>query len=151
MVRGVVVLLLILLLAATMVLGLRWAANRPADEPESSSGETCRPLTEDCSWRTDSGTATLTMTPGEGDEMLLELTLPGAAEKPVILLTGESMYMGEYPLLLSGTGESGQYRVRFVPPFCSTGDDMVWRVSLQDRDKTLAPPFRILFSPSEAG
>lgn len=152
MFRGLVVLLLIAGLVGGAVFAPRWLESRSGAGAAGTTGETCRPLTEDCQWQIPAGTVTLSMTPGEGDQLLLELVLPADMEiaKPVMVLTGESMYMGEYPLALSAGDEPGHYHVRFVPPFCSTGDDMVWRIKPVEDGGPLAPPLRILFSPSEA-
>lgn len=152
MFRGLVVLLLVAGLVGGAVLAPRWLGSQSDSGAAGPVGETCRPLAEACQWQIPAGTVTLSMSPGEGDELLLELILPAGMDigDPVMVLTGESMYMGEYPLALSAGDEPGHYRVRFVPPFCSTGDDMVWRVNPGREDGPLAPPFRILFSPSEA-
>ena len=122
----------------------------PESATDNASQATCHPLVETCQWQTRGGAAKLTLIPLSGDELQLDLTIPGLAAKPLIVLTGESMYMGEYPMALSATGLPGEYRVRFVPPFCTTGDEMIWRINVQVAGEPFELPFRALFSPSEA-
>ncbi|MGM0569108.1 hypothetical protein [Marinobacter sp.] len=144
--------LVVLFLAVMAVAG--WWLPQWLDAPSADSGAdpvtTCRPLTESCRWTSDNGPAEVTLVPLSGDELQLDLILPGLNAKPLIVLTGESMYMGEYPLALSATDQPGHYRVSFVPPFCTTGDEMVWRVSVRIGGEAAELPFRILFSPSAA-
>lgn len=146
MVRGLVMVVVVLAgLVAIAVPGVRWLTTeqgRPGAEAESA----CYPLREPCRWQTPAGEATVTMAPLEGDELQLNVTLPGAPDRLMVVLTGESMYMGEYPFLLEKTREPNEFRASFVPPFCSTGDDMIWRVNLRAGPEPLAVPFRLVFS-----
>lgn len=112
---------------------------------------TCRPLSETCQWPTPGGVAELSISPLPGDEFQLDLRYPEGDGKPFIILTGETMFMGEYPMALQTLDKPGHYRVRFVPPFCTTGDQMVWRVNLRAEGDPVTLPFRLLFSPAEAG
>jgi hypothetical protein len=135
-------------MVAAAVLGPRWLATEQ-DGPDGSAepGAVCHPLQEVCRWQTPAGEATVSMTALEGDELRMNVTLPDDPGQVIAILTGESMYMGEYPLRMEATGETGHFRVRFVPPFCSTGGDMVWRVNLKEGADTMAMPFRLLFRP----
>jgi hypothetical protein len=149
MIRMVLAVLFVAALAVSAWWLPQWLGT-PEPATDSTGQSVCKPLLETCQWQTSGGAAELALTPLSGDELQLDLTLPDAASKPLIVLTGESMYMGEYPLALTATDQPGQYRVRFVPPFCTTGDEMVWRINLQVAGEPLDLPFRVLFSPSEA-
>ncbi len=84
------------------------------------------------------------------DELQLEAQLPDASGQVMVVLTGESMYMGEYPLRLRPGEAPGHYQVTFTPPFCTTGPEMEWQVNFQTEGKPLKMPLRIIFRASEA-
>lgn len=143
--RGVVVVVLVVALTAAAALGYRWMATEQGPGEEAEERTACYPLQQVCRWQTSAGEASVAMSALEGDELQMNVALPGGSDRVIVILTGESMYMGEYPLRMQDTDEQGDFRVRFVPPFCSTGDDMVWRVNLQVGKETMAVPLRLLF------
>lgn len=144
MARGLVVIVVLVGLAIAGATGTRWI------DTESDSGEpttVCTPMAEDCRWSVPGGEASVTMASVDGYELSLNVTLPGYAGPVMVVLTGDSMYMGEYPLRMEPAETSGRFRVQFVPPFCSTGDNMVWQVNLRAGTDPIDLPFRLLFSP----
>lgn len=148
MIRVLVMVVLAAALVAGAVLGERWLAREsPAIVDAKDSTTACHPLREPCRWQTSAGEASVAMEHLDGDELALEATLPETPERVMVVLTGESMYMGEYPLRLERMDEPGHYRARFVPPFCTTGDAMVWQVSLRIGNDPVVLPFRLLFEP----
>ncbi|MFC4259060.1 hypothetical protein ACFOZ5_08475 [Marinobacter lacisalsi] len=145
MVRGLVVIVVMVGLAATAVFGYRWLSQQDSADENAEPASVCYPLRQTCRWQMPEGEAAVAMAPLEGDELQLDITLPGEPDRAMVILTGESMYMGEYPFRMENTGEAGRFRARFVPPFCSTGDDMIWRVNLRVGTETVSTPFRLLF------
>lgn len=144
MVRGLVVVVVLAGLAAVAVPGYRWLTTEQGSTGEAVADD-CYPLQETCRWQTAGGEAAVSMIPLEGDELQMNVTLPGEPDRVMIILSGETMYMGEYPFRLEDLGEGGQFRASFVPPFCSTGD-MTWRVDLRVGTESMSLPFRLLFS-----
>ncbi|WP_328189169.1 hypothetical protein [Marinobacter sp. OP 3.4] len=130
-------------------MGPRWFESRSDGTSGIGDRPDCRPLQETCHWQTGSGEASVHMERLSGDELELVATLPGAPDRVMVLLTGETMYMGEYPLRMETTDESGRYRLRFVPPYCTTGDAMTWRASLRADGDSMDLPFKVLFQPTE--
>jgi hypothetical protein len=95
----------------------------------------CDLLAGPCSWQTSAGSWQVRLAPGpegsQGVEYQLQVTVPEAPDRFLAVLRGENMYMGEYPVPLVREA-SREYRARFTAPFCTTGNDMVWRIDLQD-------------------
>lgn len=86
-----------------------------------------------CRWDTGQGRYAAVLESGEraaeGVSHTLSLTGPDGEAPVLAILTGESMYMGEYPVPLSRKS-AGQWRAEFVAPFCTEDGDMVWKISL---------------------
>ncbi|MDY6797469.1 MAG: hypothetical protein SVX28_01775 [Pseudomonadota bacterium] len=86
-----------------------------------------------CRWDTGQGRYTAVLESGdreaEGVRHTLSLTGPDGEAPVLAILTGESMYMGEYPVPLSRKS-AGQWQAEFVAPFCTEEGDMVWKISL---------------------
>ncbi|MFL1405152.1 hypothetical protein ACJO2E_07395 [Marinobacter sp. M1N3S26] len=145
MIRGLLMVVLVIGLGALAVMGPRWFESRSAGASDAGDRPDCHPLQEACRWQTDSGQASVRIERLAGNELELTATLPTAPDRVMVLLTGETMYMGEYPLRMETTDETGHYRLRFVPPYCTTGDAMTWRASLRADGAPMGIPFNVLF------
>ena len=110
----------------------------------------CNLLTDGgCSWDTGQGRYTATLETGEreaeGVSHTLNLTGPDMDAPVLAILTGESMYMGEYPVPLDRQA-TGQWQAEFVAPFCTEEGDMVWKISLHAGQQPLHDnSLRLLF------
>jgi len=95
----------------------------------------CDLLAGPCTWSTEDGIWQVTLTPGgdsdQGQLYQLDVVVPQAPDRFLAVLRGENMYMGEYPVPLVRE-EPLEYRATFTAPFCTTGNQMVWRIDLQD-------------------
>lgn len=150
MIRAVLAVVLFIAIAVAAWWLPTWL-DSPNPSDITAPDASCRPLSESCQWSTLGGPAEILISPLTGGEFQLDLQYPEGEGKPFIILTGETMFMGEYPMALQALDKPGHYRVRFVPPFCTTGDQMVWRVSLRAEGDPVTLPFRLLFSPAKAG
>ncbi|MDO3722215.1 hypothetical protein QVZ43_10820 [Marinobacter sp. chi1] len=94
----------------------------------------CELIESVCQWDGASGQWAVELKPVQDsnhpDAYQLTVQAPEGSGDLLATLTGESMYMGEYPVPLEGRG-SGRYEAIFTPPFCSTGDRMRWRLALR--------------------
>ncbi|SFR45060.1 hypothetical protein SAMN05216203_0425 [Marinobacter daqiaonensis] len=153
--RGLLVLLLIVGLVALMTLGPRWlgrdgeVAGSSSELPGEGDESPCHPLSETCTWPLADGPASVSMKPLEQNELSLELKLPDNPDRVVMILLGVSMYMGEYPVGMQKQ-QAGRYHATFVPPFCTTGPEMVWQVTFEVDGRRLDTGPGLVFSPSEA-
>lgn len=142
--------LVLVALMATAFMSTQWQGSGVQASEDLEPADTCRPLQETCRWQTRGGEAAAEMTALDGGELSLRVTLPDAPDNLMVLLTGDSMYMGEYPLKFEKTDDAGRYRVSFAPPYCSaSGDDMVWRVTLRAGREPLGMPFRLIFESTK--
>jgi len=107
---------------------------------EASANARCDVLEETCTWSTREGQWSAQLSAGESTEQGVEyhfqLTSPVEPERYLAVLRGQSMYMGEYPVPLKKTAED-QYSATFTAPFCATGTDMMWHISLQSGQRKL--------------
>lgn len=101
---------------------------------DGNSYSECDLLSGPCAWTTPEGQWQASLTTGQqssqGQIYRLEIRSPGAPDRFLAVLRGQSMYMGEYPVPLRQQTPSG-FSAEFTAPFCTTGGDMVWRVDLQ--------------------
>lgn len=111
---------------------------------------TCDLQQGDCGWQQQGqnwqvGLSDITTNNDTGSHYRLDIVAPGAPQPLLVVLRGESMYMGEYPVPLVRDGN--QYYAEFSAPFCTTGDAMIWRVDLQKGMTPLTdqPPFKLVF------
>ncbi|MCM0612018.1 hypothetical protein KFJ24_05950 [Marinobacter sediminum] len=133
MLRAVMVVGLIILLLSAAVFGPRLLRTTDSGAAGIEKKE-CDLLAGPCEWVIDSDQwqAELSVLGegGQGTEYRLKIKAPGAPERLLAVLRGESMYMGEYPVPLARQGQ-GEFSARFTAPVCSTGSDMIWRIDLQ--------------------
>lgn len=147
--RGLIVVLLIAGLLGLIALGPRWFGGVDTtyqDNPEPPGRASCQPLLEPCTWQVAGETWQVAMATLEDDRMRLTLSMPSAAEEVVVILTGETMYMGEYPMRMRALEQKGRYRVEFVPPFCTIGPGMVWHPEFRVDGERLTVPLNLRFS-----
>lgn len=134
---------------AVAVLALRWldGSNREKTGQQTS---TCNLQQSDCDWQQQGqnwrvSLSEITTNNDTENNYRLDIVAPGAPQPLLVVLRGESMYMGEYPVPL--VREGNDYYAEFSAPFCTTGDAMIWRVDLQKGMTPLGdqPPFRLVF------
>lgn len=137
---------------ATLVLLPRWLGNV---EPAGPSVK-CDLMSESgCSWDTGSGSynANLELAGEEAEGWVYNLSVTGPERggRMLAVLTGESMYMGEYPVPLSQQ-EQGVWQAEFVAPFCTEEERMVWNVDLKAGEQPLHDnTLTLLFRAPEKG
>lgn len=132
MLRAFLVVSLIVAVLAAGVFVPRLLKTAGPDRTESVN-EACNLLEEECQWPGESGAWAVKLESRSVDRDGYRLIVETPVEVPRILavLRGESMYMGEYPVLLNKIAER-RYEGTFEVPFCSTGDQMSWRIDLQE-------------------
>lgn len=145
---GLKVGLTLVLIAATFLLP-RWF-DSPNDKKTPQHVGTCNLQQGDCDWQQQGQNWRLSLSDITTDRdtetnYRLDIIAPGAPHRLLVVLRGESMYMGEYPVPLVRDGNG--YYAEFAAPFCTTGDAMIWRIDLQKGMEPLAqqPPFKIVF------
>jgi hypothetical protein len=140
---------LIVGLIAVAVLALRWFDNL-ISEKSAQQTRICNLQQSDCDWQQQGqnwrvSLSDITTNNDTENNYRLDIVAPGAPQPLLVVLRGESMYMGEYPVPLVRDGND--YYAEFSAPFCTTGDAMIWRVDLQKGMAQLddQPPFRLVF------
>ncbi len=146
--RAVIVLVVIALLLVAGVFGPRMLRST-GDSADAANLEECDLMASACEWDNASGAWSVQLEVDEvgdqGTEYQLTIATDSAPERFLAVLRGESMYMGEYPVLLARSSP-GHYSARFTAPVCTTGADMIWRLDLQAGQKALADiPVRMVF------
>lgn len=140
---------LIIGLIAVAVLALRWFDNLN-NEKTAQKILICNLQQGGCDWQQQGqnwrvSLSDITTNNDTENNYRLDIVAPGAPQPLLVVLRGESMYMGEYPVPLVRDGND--YYAEFSAPFCTTGGAMIWRVDLQKGMAPLAdqPPFRLVF------
>ena len=140
---------LIIVLIAVAVLALRWL-DGSISEKTGQQTSTCNLQQSGCDWQQQGQSwrvslSDITTNNDTENNYRLDIVAPGAPQPLLVVLRGESMYMGEYPVPLVRDGND--YYAEFSAPFCTTGDAMIWRVDLQKGMAPLddQPPFRLVF------
>lgn len=148
MVRIVIMGVVIIALVAVIVVAPRYL-QEANDAPDTGGLPACRPLVETCEALLPEGAARVTLElTGEGasgPELSLHLHYQGLAGAVMVILKGDTMYMGEYPLPLRRGEAPGVYEASFTPPFCTTDPDMTWRAEIMAGGRAVILPFRVLF------
>ncbi|UDL07096.1 hypothetical protein [Marinobacter sp. CA1] len=153
MLRGIAIAALIIAILAAAVLGPRWLMRQTPEDTGQGPISSCNLITEDCQWQSDGdqwqlALKELAFVNGQ-HHYHIELTTTANPERLHGVLRGESMYLGEYPVPLSATGEAGRWETRFTAPLCTVQDTMVWRIDLENRSGPLKNvPFRLIFEAS---
>ncbi|UQG60601.1 hypothetical protein MIH18_01145 [Marinobacter sp. M3C] len=134
---------------AVAVLALRWLDGSNSEKTGQQTS-TCNLQQSDCDWQQQGQSwrvslSDITTNNDTENNYRLDIVAPGAPQPLLVVLRGESMYMGEYPVPL--VREGNDYYAEFSAPFCTTGDAMIWRVDLQKGMTPLGdqPPFRLVF------
>jgi hypothetical protein len=139
---------LIIVLIAVAVLALSWLKSLNSEKTEQQT-RTCNLQKTDCDWPQQGQNWRVSLsditTDSTGNNYRLDIVAPGAPQPLLVVLRGESMYMGEYPVPLVRNGND--YYAEFSAPFCTTGNVMNWRIDLQEGMTPLAdqPPFKMVF------
>ncbi|WP_148862767.1 hypothetical protein [Marinobacter fonticola] len=154
MLRGLIVVSCIVGLVGALVFGPRYLSlNGTSTE---NTVETCDLDSKSCRWGEGDASWVLELErtgPEATDPLRLNLDLPaGATEgaRMVALLEGRSMYMGQYPVVLTpapatsqeGTGTSrSRLRAEFQAPLCTVDrEDMAWKITLQRGTEAVSMP-----------
>lgn len=140
---------LIIVLIAVAALALRWLDSSNSKKTGRQTS-TCNLQKSDCDWPQQGqnwrvSLSDITTNNDTENNYRLDIVAPGAPQPLLVVLRGESMYMGEYPVPLVRNGND--YYAEFSAPFCTTGDAMNWRLDLQKGMTPLVdqPPFRMVF------
>ncbi len=149
MIRVITVSGFIIGLIAVVVFLPRWL-DSTSNDAAGRQTEICDLQKSDCEWQQQGqnwsvSLSDITARTDTENNYRLDIVAPGAPQPLLVVLRGESMYMGEYPVPLMRDGDG--YRAEFATPFCTTGDAMVWRVDLQKGMQPMAaqPPFTLVF------
>lgn len=145
--RALLVLLLLLTLLAGAVLGPRWLSTTPAEMPAGSQPD-CNPLAQTCRWSGSGKPWQLWLESladeGPGERLALAVEAPDSVTELTVILRGESMYLGEYPVRLAKEPESGHWQARFTVPLCTLAVTMEWRLDLYQGMQLQDPPLQPL-------
>lgn len=149
MIRGIVVVLILIGALALVTLAPNWLMTLSGDSA-SEEIPACHLLTESCSWQTDDQQWRVSLTrlaDADGSpQFRLSLKTDANIERIHGILRGESMYLGEYPVLLRRGDAEGEWQGLFTPPVCTVQDIMVWRIDLEiPGNPSFAQPQRLLF------
>ncbi len=115
---------LIIVLIAVAVLALRWL-DGSISEKTGQQTSTCNLQQSGCDWQQQGQSwrvslSDITTNNDTENNYRLDIVAPGAPQPLLVVLRGESMYMGEYPVPLVRDGND--YYAEFSAPFCTTGD-----------------------------
>ncbi|WP_092024080.1 hypothetical protein [Marinobacter zhejiangensis] len=104
------------------------------NQPETDQ-PACNLAHEPCTWDVDGShwQASLTQLPDEQGSARFRFSIKTNAtiERMHGVLRGESMYLGEYPVLLTYSDSEQEWQGVFTPPVCTVQDIMVWRIDLE--------------------
>lgn len=156
MVRAILVVVLVVGLLAAAVLGPRWLMRQTPDN-NASALEPCNLITDTCQWWTDGVQWQVSLEELAFDQGLhtYRLQLQTETELPRLhaVLRGESMYLGEYPVVLKPGGSAGQWQATFSAPLCTVQEVMLWRLDLLSGGQQALEgvPFKLVFEARAAG
>lgn len=154
MFKALVAVIAILGVVVLGIFGPRWLM-LDNDRQDDQSVDVCDVLSDTCRW-TQQGNhwdAHLEKNGVQAEGVEYRLTVKTNMNLPrlLVVLRGESMYLGEYPVPMSRAGVapdgSGQlWEARFTAPFCTTEPEMIWRIDLQTGADTEADmPVKLTF------
>lgn len=150
MLRGLIVVLFIILIVGAAVLGPRWLALQ--GENETGAAEPCLAAQQTCRWNTNGDDWQLALSQRSGaGKITLKVTTSTMPDRLLAVLSGESMYMGQYPVPLTKVA-ANTYRAEFTLPICTTDPDMRWQISLKANGEdvnsgALIPVFNAYHAP----
>lgn len=149
MLRGLSVVVLIVGLVALLVLGPRYL--RSTDEAAKTSADICNLDDGACQWRNEAGDWQMSLSRSgktTPPTLTLSLSVPesvASSERLMAVLSGYSMEMGTFPVVLTPTGETGQFRGQGQAPVCSVDPEMTWQVALRQGGSDVAMPEVVVF------
>lgn len=149
-VRAISVVVLIVGLVALAVLGPRWLMQQ-TPEDDADQRPACDLQSDGCQWQHGDQHWEVRIEETEFSEGLhrfrLELTTDAAPQRLHGVLVGESMYLGEYPVVLQPMEAAGHWGATFAAPICTVQELMVWRLELKSGEQPLEQvPFRLIFT-----
>ncbi|MDC0664312.1 hypothetical protein [Marinobacter sp. SS21] len=149
-IRAIGVAVLIVGLLAFAVLGPRWLMQQsPGNEEEQLPA--CNLQGDECQWQSGDEHWQARIEEVEFSEGLhrfrLEMTTDARPQRLHGVLVGESMYLGEYPVVLKPMEAPGRWSATFAAPLCTVQEVMVWRLELTSGEQVLEHvPFRLIFT-----
>lgn len=149
MIRGIAIVLVLAGALALISVAPNWLMELSGGGAESDQPG-CDLMQGNCSWETESAQwqVSLSRLPDEQGSLRFRLAVDTTEEVERMhgVLRGESMYLGEYPVLLSKNAEDGTWLGTFTPPVCTVQDVMVWRIDLEiPGNPEFRQPQRLLF------
>lgn len=159
MIRGILVAVLLVGLVAAAVLGPRWLMRQSPDAGAADDAQPCD-LAEaghpGCQWQHDGEQWQVRVTELPSQQGLhrfqLDLQTTATPDRLHAILRGESMYLGEYPVVLKAGERPDHWQATFTAPLCTVQNVMVWRLDLQQRGQQALEgvPFKLIFSARSA-
>lgn len=145
--RQIVVVVLIVGGVALAVFGPRWLMSLSASEERALPF--CDLLAEPCTWSDQWGEwrllAERELADSQGDHLHLVLEGPKGIGRVLVVLEGESMYLGRYPVPLQAAAD-GQWSASFTAPFCAVDPTMRWKLNLMVEGQPQALPLLPVFT-----
>lgn len=153
MLRGLTVVVLIVGLVALLVLGPRYlrSTGEAGKAPSAGASDVCNLDEGACQWRNEAGEWQMALSrSGKTTPPTLTLSLSApesvaSSERLMAVLSGYSMEMGTFPVVLTPTGEPGQFRGQGQAPVCSVDTEMTWQVALRQGGSDVAMPEVVVF------
>tara|TARA_R100001460_G_scaffold3278_4_gene9976 strand:- start:1546 stop:1995 length:450 start_codon:yes stop_codon:yes gene_type:complete len=128
-VRTGLVVVFVAVVASAAVLVPRWLEQNSGNEKVAP--KPCLLDSQDCRWIANGNDWQISLSrEAESRKMTFTVTTSAAPARLLAVLTGESMYMGEYPVPLTKTAK-GTYQAKFNLPVCTTDPDMRWQINLK--------------------
>ncbi|MDX1755044.1 MAG: hypothetical protein R3175_03195 [Marinobacter sp.] len=148
-IRAICVVVLVVGLLALAVLGPRWLMDQSAGNPDGQAA--CDLQDDGCRWQYDREYWQVSLTEtgfANGlHEFRLDLSTDARLPRLHGVLRGESMYLGEYPVVMKTAGQPGHWTATFTAPLCTVQEEMVWRIELMSGNEPLAQvPYRLTFT-----
>ncbi|WP_165855158.1 hypothetical protein [Marinobacter sp. JSM 1782161] len=152
MLRALLVIVIIVGAVSLMVFGpqyLRTLQSEPAASAQDTAADVCDLSGGPCQWSGSGDGWQVSLerrNPDAPEQLALRVKAPAGALPEgalVAVLSGHSMYMGEYPVPLQANGDT--YVAEFEAPLCSQDPDMAWTLALQSGQQALPLPMNPVF------
>lgn len=139
------VLLAVLLALAGALTLFDEASDSPTKPACMVRSQTCHWTSDNRQWRV-SLMAPVPPQDRESDGLFrISVSSSAAAQRLTAVLSGETMYMGEYPVALHRDKTTADWSATFVPPVCSVDSEMTWRIEFLNGNRRVAMPVKLVF------